>query len=1086
MKLITRISLILSFIVFVIFSASDAVSQVTQKSWYTAVEPANKNNFFEIQKSFNEYWKDKTPTKGSGWKIFKRWEYFWEQRLDSTAKPPDMVKIYQSWNHYMAKNNQKQNSILASNQWKFLGPSSPPIKSSPQNPQGVGIGRMNCITFDPTNPNILWAGAAYGGVWKSTNEGTSWFTYPFTEFMSIGITDIAVSTSNPNIVYVATGDADGSLSGSTCYSIGVLKTTDGGTTWAATGLQRQIADGLIINRIIVHPAKPDTVFAATTSGLYATYDGGVNWFQMINAYIRDLEFKPDNPNIIYGSGVVTGQNNQQLYAVLKIDLIAGQYSYNYSFSTNDVIRMAVAVTPANPNYIYALSTASDMGFHSVIKSTDAGANWSIVAQRSTSPNYLHENWAGTGNGGQGHYDLAIGVSKTNANEVYIGGVNIWKTTDGGTNWALNAEWTGQHIVPWIHADQHEIAFSPSGVLYSANDGGISKSTNGGLAWAEINNGLQVTEFYRISSAPSSEGIVYGGTQDNGTHRLLAKEWKNVLGGDGMECLVDPSNYDIVYTSLYYGDFRKSTNGGNSFNPMLSRTTTNEQTGWVTPFVIDPKFPSILYAGFQNVWKSTNRGLTWSRLGLMPTNNIIWSIAVAPSNSNIIYVSKQGGIWKSDNGGQTWTQVITGGIITSIAVAPNNPDKIWFTSSGYTDSAKVYMLDGNNFSNISGSLPNVPANCIIYQNNSPDRIYIGTDVGVFYRDNRLTDWQLFNNGLPNVVISEIDIHYASKKIRAATYGRGLWENDLIECNSPIPNIIYAKKDICQGDSVKLEVPAIYKSYNWSSGQTTNSIWVKTEGTYSVTVTDTANCIYTSEPVEIIVHVIPNISVKVTGNTTFCEGDSVTLQGNPFITFTSWNWSNGQSSRSIIVKESGSYTVTGTTQYGCKNTSTPVEVIVNPAPPKPTITREGNVLTSSLAFKYQWYRNDTLIFKATHQAYEAKQEGRYTVKVFNENDCRTDSDPIDVILGVNDNPDCEIFMLRPNPTRGSFNLIINNGNYNRASIEITNIQGVKLFAIDDIDMSGIYRQTIDLSKYPAGIYFVKLKLGEKLFNKKLIKE
>ena len=161
-------------------------------------------------------------------------------------------------------------------------------------------------------------------------------------------------------------------------------------------------------------------------------------------------------------------------------------------------------------------------------------------------------------------------------------------------------------------------------------------------------------------------------------------------------------------------------------------------------------------------------------------------------------------------------------------------------------------------------------------------------------------------------------------------------------------------------------------------------------------------------------------------------------------------------------------------------------MNPAPAKPTITREGNVLTSSLAHKYQWYRNDTLIFNATHQAYEAKKDARYTVKVINEHDCSTMSDPIDVILGVEDNPENDIFVIQPNPAQGSFNLIINSdGNY-KASIEISDIRGVKLITINDIESNGIFRQTIYMHKYPSGIYFVKLKLGEKIFNKKLIKE
>ncbi|MBI5324357.1 MAG: T9SS type A sorting domain-containing protein, partial [Ignavibacteriae bacterium] len=473
-------------------------------------------------------------------------------------------------------------------------------------------------------------------------------------------------------------------------------------------------------------------------------------------------------------------------------------------------------------------------------------------------------------------------------------------------------------------------------------------------------------------------------------------------------------------------------------------------------------------------------------GAIDSTYIIRAITVAPSDNNTIYISKLGGIWVSYNAGQTWERIINGGIITSIAVSPTNPRKFWFTNSGYLDSQKVFVMDGNILTNISGSLPNIPVNSIVYQNNSPDRIYIGTDVGVFYRDNRLNDWQLFQNGLPNVVISELDIHYASKKIRAATYGRGLWENDLVECNSPLPVILLAKKDICRGDSVKLEVPAIYKAYNWSTGATANYIWVSTDGSYSVTVTDSTDCTYSAEPVDIVVHDIPNINVKVTGNTTFCAGDSVTLQGNPNLTFTSWDWSNGRTERTVVIKEAGSYTVTGTTRYGCKNTSTPIDVVVNPAPAIPTITRDGNILMSSEAKKYQWFRNDTIIVLATHQYYEAKKDGKYSVKVFNEFDCSAVSEPIDVILGIDDLENIDLVLIRPNPAQGTVNITINNENFALASLEISNIQGEKIFGIDNIEINGKYNRTIDIHKFSAGVYFVKINLGNNIIIRKLIKE
>ncbi len=1080
--------LLLAFTILYIFP-ENMRAQVSETLSYPVFEPNNNYSFSQVRSSLENYWKNKPRAKGDGWKIFKRWEYFWGQRLDSAGKVPNMAKIYQNWQAYLAKDKQKKDKITGINPWTFLGPSSEPYKSILSSPEGVGMGRINCIAFDPNNQNIIWVGAAYGGVWKSTDGGMSWNTFPFTEFLSIGISDIAVSPSNPNIVYVATGDADGSLSPNVCYSIGILKTTDGGNTWAVTGFKNQIADGVIINKLLVHPSNPDTVYAATSKGLYNTFNGGATWNVRANAYFRDMEFKPGNTGIIYGAAILQNQQGNYVYGVLNCVLSQTNWTANFTFPITDVRRIAIAVTPANPNVIYALCAASDLGFHSFLKSNDGGATWSIIAQRNSSPNILNENFAGSGNGGQGNYDLCVAASRTDANLVYIGGVNIWKTTDGGSHWTLNAEWTGEHGVPWVHADQHSLEFSPANILFSTNDGGVNKTTNGGTNWIDLSNGLEVTQFYRLSSAPTSEGIIYCGSQDNGTHRLLAKSWKNVLGGDGMTCLVDPTNYNFVYTSLYYGDFWKSTDGGDHFAEMLNSSITQEQGGWVTPMVIDQKNPSILYAGYQNVWKSTNRGANWSKTGTVSdtNNNVVWSMAVAPSNSNYLYVTKMGGVWLSTNAGVNWTQIITGGLISSIVVDPNNPNRIWFTQSGYADSLKVYEYNGTLLKNISGSLPNVPVNSIVYQNNSPDRLYIGTDVGVFYRDNRMNDWQLFNEGMPNVVINQVDIQYASQKIRAATFGRGLWENDLIECNAPLPEIQAAKTDICEGDSVRLEVQDIYKSYLWSSGERTNYIYVKSAGNYYVTVTDSSDCVYSTTPISINIHSIPNISVNVTGNTTFCEGDSVILTGNPKFTFTKWEWSNGLTDRSITVKSSGIYRVTGTTSDSCVNTSDSVVIVVNPVPEKPTITRNGNILTASQALKYQWYRNNVPIQQATLQSLVMTRDGTYTVKVFNEFDCFSLSDPLDVILGIEDKEASnETVTLQPNPTPGTFTVVINSGVYSKASIEVSDLQGNKITYISEFEFTGSSRHDVDLRNYTAGVYLVKVYLNDEVIYKKIIKE
>jgi photosystem II stability/assembly factor-like uncharacterized protein len=401
---------------------------------------------------------------------------------------------------------------------------------------------------------------------------------------------------------------------------------------------------------------------------------------------------------------------------------------------------------------------------------------------SSSPNILGGAPDGSGTGGQAWYDLSIAVSPSNANEVYVGGINIWKSTNGGSTWTLNAYWYyPEPAYPYVHADIHSLDFFGS-TLWAGSDGGIFKTTNGGSTWTDLSAGLQTTQFYRIGGYPARHDLVYGGSQDNGTNRYDAGSWTHVLGADGMECLVDYSNANIVYACIQNGGLRKSTNGGNNFSSIVNNIS--EAGAWVTPYVIHPTTPQTLFAGFVNVWKTVNSGSSWSTISSFSGSNLR-SLAIAQSNSNYLYAATYTTIYKTTNGGTSWTNISTGlptgsAAITYIAVSNTDPNKVWVTFSGYSSGNKVFASTdgGNSWTNYSGTLPNLPANCIVYETGSSnDAVYVGTDVGVYYRNSTLSDWQPFNTGLPNVIVDEMEIHAGTKKVRAGTYGRGLWESPL---------------------------------------------------------------------------------------------------------------------------------------------------------------------------------------------------------------------------------------------------------------------------------------------------------------------
>ena len=410
----------------------------------TKIEPLNKQlgkNYFEMVEANQEFWKDKTPRPGSGWKQFKRWEYFWNQRINSQGLAPDMNQIYIESQNYIIeknKNNDKNNKILAEEVWKSKGPSSVPLA---QDGTPSGMGRINCIAIDQKDPKVIWVGAAFGGVWKSSTSGATWQNSPMTDFLSLGITDICIAPSSntfaSDTVYASTGDADGSLSSNVCNSVGVIKTTDGGKTWKPTGLVTKLSDNLKVNKLIMSPSDKNKLIASTTSvgngqeidAISVTTDGGNTWVIKFSGILaRDMVFKPDNPNLLY-LALAYNSNGSTYYGVCKYDLSKDSIFILAQRPFSDVERMALAVNPKKPNDIFVVSVnRATQGLLDIIRTTDAGVSWLYEAQATTHGDLLNADYDVKNASGpsQGFYDLALAVSQDNNEDVYLGGVNIWK------------------------------------------------------------------------------------------------------------------------------------------------------------------------------------------------------------------------------------------------------------------------------------------------------------------------------------------------------------------------------------------------------------------------------------------------------------------------------------------------------------------------------------------------------------------------------------------------------------------------------------------------------------------------------------
>jgi len=895
----------LNFTLLVVLSICLKIS-VQAQDWVEMMRNPNVN-FYDVQTEFNNYWAGKTIEKGKGYKAFKRWEYYMAPRVYPSGDltlPSQNYRNYKQWELDLIQAGTPKST---NGNWTPMGPVGKPTNG--------GAGRVNFLRFDPTNPTTMYIGTPDGGLWKTTNGGTSWTTNT-DELPMIGVSDIAIDPTNTQIMYLATGDSHG---GDT-YSIGVLKSTDGGTTWATTGLTWTASQGRSIGRLLINPTNPSIVMAFSNAGIFRTTNGGTSWTNPTGTFASiDAEFKPGDPNTVYACGTSVKRSTD-----------GGATWTAITTGLTGVQRIAMAVTPANPAYVYLLVTENtNSGFKAVMRSTDSGATYTTRMSLTGTNNIM--GWDnGSDTGGQGWYDVAIAASPTNAEEVYTGGVNTWKSTNGGTSFTLNTHWTGSYSKPYVHADIHDIQFLPGSgsTLFSTCDGGVFRTTNSGSTYTDLSSNLTIAQQYRIGLSASNATLLVAGHQDNGTNRLNGTTWAQVYGGDGMDAFIDRTNNNIIYGSYVYGDYYKSTNGGASFTSItngISAGTGSEE--WLCAWHQDPVTAATLYAGGRSaLYKTTNSGTSWSALGTPTGTGNIMEFVVAPSSPTTIYAIKSGSnaVSKSTNGGTSFTSVSTGlpttVFPTCITVSNTDANIVFVTFSGYGATNKVYKSTngGSSWTNISTGLPNIPVNCIVYHNGAAggDGIYIGTDLGVFYRDNGTTGWIDFSSGMPNCAVTDLEIYYATGRLRAATFGRGTWDSDLYSsvAAAPVASFTADNVNICVGQSVQFTSTSTGTptSYSWAfSGGTpatstaqNPSVVYNTAGTYDVSLTATnATGSNTSTQTAFI---------TVTGSSTNTLPFSEGFTGTVFPPTTPATWS-------VVNTDAGATTWTNSTSIGVAPTA-----------------------------------------------------------------------------------------------------------------------------------------------------------------------
>ncbi|HHC79397.1 MAG TPA: T9SS type A sorting domain-containing protein [Flavobacteriia bacterium] len=765
-----------------------------------AKSSAKKVTFKETVESFEKYFATKDITKkGSGYKPFKRWEYHWSQYLqaDGTIAPAEYL-----WDAWKQKKQMEKSAKVASN-WVSKGPFSQSSNS--------GQGRVNTVFVDPNNASTIYVGAPAGGLWKSTNNGVNWT--PLTDDIpQIGVSGIAIDPGNSQTIYISTGDDDAGDS----FSVGVLKSTDGGATWSQTGSLSGNPNSS--NEILIDPTNSSIIWVATKNGLFKSTNAGNTWVLKRAGNIKDFKLKPGDPNTIYAVSddrFYVSSNGGNTFSVVVNGLPA----------SNQIGRLAVEVTPAAPNKVYVLATTNSWAFLGIYISDNSGASFSKTNQNT--------NFFGST---QAWYDLAFSVSPTNENTMFVGVLDIWKSVNGGDNFVKINDWRSVNQ-SFTHADIHFLRYY-NGNLYAGTDGGVYRSTNNGASFTDLTTNMSISQFYKVSVSRQNSGKLAGGLQDNGGFSLINNNWHNYHGGDGMDAASDPNDESTFYGfSQFGGGLTITTNNGVSStfiaNAPSQETGTNDSGGhWVTPLVANKA--SQLYAGYGQLYEFANGG--WIQVSNHSFGGDLENIEIDPSNNDIIFVSRGLTLYKSTNRGKSFSTRaafqtgITGTSISSIEVHNTNSNIIWvttggsnpqFPSSGQTGGGVFKSTDGGQtFTDITDNLPNESKLVIRHHMGSPNNsIYVGTALGVYYRDDATNTWEPFSTNLPNVAVTDLEINPFDATITAATYGRSVWQ-------SSIPSFAFTDLDLTK-------VSAPNSENNVSCGSFAPSINVLNNGLNTIT-------------------------------------------------------------------------------------------------------------------------------------------------------------------------------------------------------------------------------------------------------------
>lgn len=810
------------------FSQQEKRYEVTEKSpLWVVLMYSDDANPESVIKAHDEYLAKNGNIKNNHTQYYKRWLRAFSRESKNTLNDLSTRK-------YISATRQLNQVKTPTSAWSCIGPYDFDIDAASRS-YAPGAAHVYTVERSLSNPAIMYAGTATAGLWKSIDSGSTWSLITH-DLLVNGIVSIEIDHSDENVVYFESrGD--------------VYKTTDGGLTWSIIGDSAFQANDHSVKDIVMSPANSNEMYLSSDFGFYRTIDAGANWTEVLTGEFQEIELNPTDPSMVYLIKVVDFRT--EFYKSTDSGVSFTQISNGWPNPTipgDNQERVEIAVTPANSNLIYANATGQangGSGTYGIYKSTDQGESWTFQCCGSQpagmpSPsniNMMGWDQAGQDDGGQYYYDVAFAVDPNDENKLHLGGVNHWVSEDGGVTWNCPSKWSTPELPGYVHADIHDIRFL-NGELWIACDGGVFKSTDGGVNFNKSMVGIEGSDFWGFGASPQSD-VMLGGAYHNGTllkdNNTYINDWICTGGGDGIIGYVNFGNDRVAYDD-YEG---RNLSGDRLVNigsfQFDSLPNASYIIGESSDMMFDPRNYNHIYFGRgNNLLKTEDNGNSYSIVYTF--NAKVMAVEIAQSNLDVMYVTTYEDwwgakkVWRSGDGGSSWVDITPPASLLSgeewvpydITVSATDENEIWLArTSQYSDypnlnNKQVFKSTTggsawNNYS--SGTLDGEWITNIIHQAGTDGGVYIGTVRAVYYRNNSMSDWALFNTNLPMSTYStKLALKYKDKLLRNAT-NRSVYEVEFYENSEPIAQIAADKFKVnCSDNTVQFVDHSVLSSDN----------------------------------------------------------------------------------------------------------------------------------------------------------------------------------------------------------------------------------------------------------------------------------